>query len=180
MTLKEYKAKRKSSSPEPKAGKSSKGKTLNFCVQKHDASHLHYDFRLEHKGVLLSWAVPKGPPMEQQEKHLAIKVEDHPLDYQYFEGTIPPGNYGAGTVEIWDHGTFILPHSDDSKEIEKLLEQELVKGHIAIILQGKKLKGEYVLQKFNTPKQENAWLMIKGSSSKKLMKPPISESKKKS
>src|SRR4051812_16635741 len=105
MGLKEYKRKRKpKETPEPFDSKKSASPTLNFCVQKHDASHLHYDFRLECRGVLLSWAVPKGPSLNPKDKRLAIHVEDHPLDYQYFEGTIPKGHYGAGTVEIWDHG----------------------------------------------------------------------------
>lgn len=109
MSLKEYQKKRNfNTSPEPSASKTKPG-SMNFCVQKHHARRLHYDFRIEFRGILLSWAVPKGPSMNPENKRLAIKVEDHPLDYQYFEGVIPKGSYGAGTVEIWDQGCYILP-----------------------------------------------------------------------
>lgn len=162
MGLKEYAAKRDfKKTREPKASEKASGKVLNFCVQKHDASHLHYDFRLEYHGVLLSWAVPKGPSLNPQDKRLAIKVEDHPLDYQYFEGVIPKGNYGAGTVEIWDHGYFTMPHTTDRKEIEKKLTEGLKAGHFAIVLHGEKLNGEFVLQKLKKDADDKAWLLIK-------------------
>ncbi|HEX8524261.1 MAG TPA: DNA polymerase ligase N-terminal domain-containing protein [Tepidisphaeraceae bacterium] len=142
-SLKEYHKKRNfQSTPEPKgdlpkdAKRSAKKKTLFFCVQKHLASHLHYDFRLEYKGALLSWAVPKGPSLNTKDKRLAMRVEDHPLDYGEFEGVIPEG-YGAGVVMLWDQGTW-QPESDD---VEKALE----KGDLKFTLDGVKLKGSWVL-----------------------------------
>lgn len=168
MRLKQYLSKRdfkETSEPkskktsEPKSKKSSK--ILNFCIQKHAARRLHYDFRLEYHGVLLSWAVPKGPSLNPKDKRLAIKVEDHPLEYQYFEGVIPKGNYGAGTVEIWDRGSYTTPNAASPKEIEKELTLGLKKGHFAIILKGEKLEGEFIFQKLKQSAEDNAWLLIK-------------------
>lgn len=162
MGLKEYKAKRDlQKSHEPGTSEKSSSKHLNFVVQKHDASHLHYDFRLECHGVLLSWAIPKGPSMNPIDKRLAIHVEDHPLDYQYFEGVIPKGNYGAGTVEIWDHGYFTMPHTSDRKEIEKELTAGMQKGHFAIVMHGEKLHGEFVMHKLKDDEKGTSWLLIK-------------------
>jgi bifunctional non-homologous end joining protein LigD len=162
MSLKEYIRKRNlKKSGEPKGSKKSSAKGLAFCVQKHAARSLHYDFRLEHKGVLLSWAVPKGPSMDSKDKRLAIQVEDHPLSYQYFEGIIPPGNYGAGTVEIWDYGFYTLPDVLDRKEIEKNMSAFLKLGHIRLVLHGKKLKGEFILQKLKKEPVDRNWLLIK-------------------
>lgn len=146
--------------PEPK-GLKSKGlvKFPVFCIQKHAASHLHYDFRLEHKGVLLSWAVPKGPSLNPEDKRLAVHVEDHPLEYRHFEGIIPKGNYGAGTVEIWDEGTFATPDATNKKDIEKAIDAGLKKGHLSVILLGKKLQGSFNLVRL---KDDKNWLLIKG------------------
>jgi bifunctional non-homologous end joining protein LigD len=138
MALEEYRKKRNfSKTPEP-PGKVDKraGKPRFFCVQKHLASHLHYDFRLEHDGVLLSWAVPKGPSLDPGTKRLAMKVEDHPLDYGEFEGVIPEG-YGAGIVMLWDRGTW-KPEVDD-------VDAALKKGDLKFTLDGYKLKGSWVL-----------------------------------
>src|SRR5262250_2854875 len=138
MALEEYRKKRDfSKSPEP-AGAAVKKKTqqLFFCVQKHLASHLHYDFRLEHNGVLLSWAVPKGPSLDPKTKRLAMHVEDHPVAYGEFEGVIPEG-YGAGIVMLWDKGTW-TPEQDD-------VDAALKKGDLKFTLDGYKLKGSWVL-----------------------------------
>jgi len=146
MVLEKYKQKRNfASTPEPsgdltvaeqRAGKQKESESLFFCVQKHLASHLHYDFRLEHKGVLLSWAVPKGPSLDPKTKRLAMHVEDHPFEYGTFEGVIPEG-YGAGIVMLWDQGTW-KPESDD-------VDAALKKGDLKFTLDGYKLKGSWVL-----------------------------------
>jgi DNA ligase D-like protein (predicted 3'-phosphoesterase) len=148
MTLEQYKAKRKfSKTPEPK-GKIKKTKGRIFVIHKHDASHLHWDLRLEMNGVLKSWAVPKEPPRKKGIKRLAIQVEDHPISYAKFSGKIPEGLYGAGTVEIWDKGTYELIEKD-SKKIE-------------LNIKGKKLKGKYVLIKTRYGnKPERSWLFFK-------------------
>ncbi len=162
MGLKEYKEKRdfkKTSEPEAKKPLKASGK-LKFVVQKHAASHLHYDFRLEVGGVLKSWAVPKGPSMNPADKRLAIQVEDHPFDYRTFEGIIPAGNYGAGTVMVWDEGTYSPLNATTKKECEKVMEEELKKGSVHIILEGTKLKGEFALVHFHG-KEENQWLLMK-------------------
>lgn len=162
MKLLTYKSKRNfNRTPEPPApaveGKSHE--QLIFVVQKHQASHLHYDFRLELGGVLKSWAVPKGPSLNPAHKRLAVMVEDHPLEYAQFHGVIPEGNYGAGKVEIWDHGSY-APYSSQGKEAdEKEIAEELKKGHLTLILKGNKLKGEFALVK--TGQTEDSWLLIK-------------------
>lgn len=161
MTLKTYFSKRtfeKTPEPKPSIPKSTE-KTLIFCIQKHAASHLHYDFRLEHKGVLLSWAVPKGPSLDPSIKRMAIQVEDHPYDYRNFEGIIPAGNYGAGSVLLWDEGTYTLPEETSPKNISKKIDAGLMKGHIDIVLNGSKLKGAFTLIKL--PKDDKSWLLIK-------------------
>ena len=152
MTLKTYKAKRnfkkttEPSSRTPMARKKSKGKI--FVIHKHDATHLHYDLRLEMDGVLKSWAVPKEPPREKGTKRLGIQVEDHPLGYATFKGRIPEGLYGAGTVEIWDSGSYELKNKDEKK--------------IELVLRGKKMKGNYVLVKTSYGnKPEKSWLFFK-------------------
>lgn len=162
MSLQGYKSKRDfKKTHEPVSGKNKAVDTLNFCVQKHHASRLHYDFRLEHHGVLLSWAVPKGLSLNPQDKRLAIKVEDHPLDYQYFQGTIPKGNYGAGTVEIWDRGTFTMPSTADRKDIQNDLARGLQEGHFIVSLHGEKLNGRFVFQKIKKDPDDKSWLIIK-------------------
>lgn len=150
MALKTYRAKRKFSGPgktsEPKGKvKKSKNKSPIFVIHRHESSHLHWDLRLEIDGVLRSWAVPKDPPTERGVKRLTIQVEDHPLKYATFKGIIPEGNYGAGKVEIWDNGTYLLKSKDEKK--------------IEFILNGKKLKGNYVLVK--TGYVKNGWLWFK-------------------
>jgi bifunctional non-homologous end joining protein LigD len=163
MALEEYRKKRNfSTTPEPqgKAQGAAKrtGKPRFFCVQKHLASHLHYDFRLEHDGVLLSWAVPKGPALDPKIKRLAMKVEDHPLEYGEFEGVIPEG-YGAGIVMLWDRGTW-TPESDD-------VDAALKKGDLKFTLEGFKLKGSWVLVRTGGRYAgargggDRSWLLIK-------------------
>lgn len=161
MGLSEYRKKRAfNQTPEPKGGKAS-GSKLKFVVQKHDASRLHYDFRLELGGVLKSWAVPKGPSLKPADKRLAMLVEDHPLDYRNFEGIIPEGNYGAGTVIIWDEGTYepIEPIKGKKKQ-EEHFAAAFRKGSIKIRMNGSKLQGEYALVKLKG-RDKNAWLLIK-------------------
>src|SRR5947208_15089600 len=139
MALEEYKRKRdfrKTPEPEGTVAAKQAERERFFCVQKHLATHLHYDFRLEHNGVLLSWAVPKGPSLDPTVKRLAMKVEDHPIEYGEFEGGIPEG-YGAGIVMLWDRGTW-TPESDD-------VDAALEKGDLKFTLEGYKLKGSWVL-----------------------------------
>ena len=164
MALEDYRKKRnfeKTPEPEAKVGpKRKKGDELFFCVQKHLASHLHYDFRLEWNGVLLSWAVPKGPSIDPKDKRLAMQTEDHPYDYGMFEGVIPEG-YGAGIVMLWDYGTW-EPESED-------VDAALRKGDLKFRLNGFKLKGSWVIVKTHGygPSTgsgravSNSWLLIK-------------------
>lgn len=162
MSLSKYRQKRsKDKTPEPFGGKAS-GTELRFVIQKHDASHLHYDFRLEMEGVLKSWAVPKGPSTDPEVKRLAMMVEDHPYDYRDFEGIIPKGQYGGGTVIVWDEGTYepAEPVEGDLKKQEKHLLHQLYSGKLKIRLKGKKLKGEYALVKAHG-RGENSWLLMK-------------------
>lgn len=147
MSLTKYKQKRKfEKTPEPTGKLKSSGKNI-YAIQKHHASHLHYDLRLEMKGVLKSWAIPKSPPRTKGLKRLAVEVEDHPLGYEKFEGEIPEGNYGAGKVEIWDRGSFSL--------IEKK------KDLIMVDIDGKKLKGEYCLVRTKFQGKEKNWIFFK-------------------
>ncbi|MFP3596961.1 DNA ligase D [Chryseobacterium sp. SIMBA_029] len=162
MGLSKYRSKRSEEiTPEPFGGSPS-GKELRFVVQKHNASHLHYDFRLEMDGVLKSWAVPKGPSLDPDVKRLAMMVEDHPYDYRDFEGIIPKGQYGGGTVIVWDEGTYEAaePVEGDLKKQEKNLLHQLYSGKLKFKLNGKKLKGEFALVKAYG-RQENAWLLMK-------------------
>ena len=159
MSLSKYNQKRDfKQTQEPKGKIEKSAAELIFVVQKHAASHLHYDFRLEMKGVLKSWAVPKGPSMNPEDKRLAMMVEDHPYSYKDFEGTIPEGNYGAGNVIVWDNGTYTS--DEETENPEKKLLDDLKKGRLSFVLKGKKLKGEFSLVKLKG-KQENAWLLIK-------------------
>ena len=146
--LSQYKKKRQlNETPEP-AGNVKKGsENLIYVIQKHDASHLHWDLRLEQDGVLKSWAVPKEPSTDPATKRLAVQVEDHPLDYATFEGTIPEGQYGAGTVKIWDSGTYELLEKTEDKYI--------------IVIKGKKLKGEYCLIRTKFQDNPKNWLFFK-------------------
>ncbi len=160
MSLVKYKAKRDFKlSPEPEGRVKKSSPSLSFVVQRHKASHLHYDFRLEMDGVLKSWAVPKGPSMNPQDKRLAMMVEDHPYSYKDFKGVIPSG-YGAGIVEIWDNGKYTDIESSSKAEAEKKLKSGLKAGNLKFTLHGKKLKGEFALVKLKG-KQESAWLLIK-------------------
>lgn len=161
MGLRRYKEKRNfGNTPEPSGKKVSSKGALKFVIQKHHASHLHYDFRLEMEGVLKSWAVPKGPSMNPKDKRLAMMVEDHPMEYRKFEGIIPEGNYGAGTVMIWDEGTYEAVEEPDRDKGEKALLRGLHAGSIKIRMHGRKLKGEFALVKMKG-RGENAWLLIK-------------------
>jgi bifunctional non-homologous end joining protein LigD len=160
MGLAEYKRKRDFNKTKEPAGKplpkAVKGAT-RFVIQKHDATRLHYDFRLEMDGVLKSWAVPKGLPWKQGDKHLAVEVEDHPVEYATFEGIIPKGQYGGGTVMLWDQGKYYVYG-------EKPLES-LGKGRLHLVLDGKKAKGEWALIRIRGDGEKNQWLLLKATES---------------
>jgi bifunctional non-homologous end joining protein LigD len=169
MALEEYKRKRQfehTPEPPPKLEKKSRHR---FVVQKHRASHLHYDFRLEMQGVLKSWAVPKGPSLDPADKRLAMQVEDHPVSYFDFEGIIPEGNYGAGTVMVWDVGTWqpLSPVPVDGKYVpgtESEAAAMLTKGDLKFRLDGKRLKGDFALVHIRSRRsgsKGNEWLLIK-------------------
>jgi bifunctional non-homologous end joining protein LigD len=164
MSLKKYREKRNftvTSEPGGKTKPAAKGaakgakSSLIYVVQKHRATQLHYDFRLEHHGALLSWAVPKGPSLDPSVKRLAMQVEDHPIDYAKFEGTIPKGEYGGGTVMVWDSGTWAPEQSDVSAALEK--------GDLKFTLNGKKLHGSWVLVRTRGfgSSSKPSWLLIK-------------------
>ena len=154
--LKDYERKRRFAiTPEPRpkvTRRSARSGILQFVVQKHRASHLHYDFRLEWDGALLSWAVPKGPSLDPETKRLAMAVEDHPLEYADFEGIIPAGEYGGGTVMVWDQGTYVPDEPDVGKDWHQ--------GEIKFTLQGRKLKGGWVLVRTGGA-TSRTWLLIK-------------------
>ena len=160
MSLETYRKKRNFAvTPEPSGAtrRAAMGKRLRYVVQMHQASHLHYDFRLEWNGVLLSWAVPKGPSLDPAVKRLGMRVEDHPLDYAGFEGVIPRGEYGAGTVMVWDKGAWVPDNPD--------VDAALRRGDLKFTLYGEKLKGSWVLvrTKSGYPPSSGrpAWLLIK-------------------
>ena len=156
--LAEYNRKRDFSRTREPAGTvpKKKGKQLQFVIQKHAASHLHYDFRLELDGVMKSWAVPKGPSLDPSVRRLAMEVEDHPISYNDFEGTIPEGEYGGGTVMLWDRGTY---EAEDGGGVESL-RRGYAKGDLKITLHGKRLRGSWVLVRMNRPGRPQ-WLLIK-------------------
>ena len=154
MPLEEYAKKRRfGNTPEPAPG-GRQGSGNYFCVQRHDATRLHYDFRLEIDGVLKSWAVPKGPTLDPAVKHFAAHVEDHPVEYGDFEGTIPAGNYGAGSVMLWDRGTFELLGDASGAE-------QLARGDLKFRLHGEKLNGDFAIVRMKGTKKGNEWLLIK-------------------
>ena len=164
MGLSAYKKKRNfSDTPEPEGKAKSSKDSLRFVIQKHDASQLHYDFRLEMAGVLKSWAVPKGPSLNPENKRLAMMVEDHPYDYRNFEGIIPAGNYGGGTVIVWDEGTYEPMEAEglSKKEQEKLLLKQLAIGDLKLQVHGKKIKGTFALFQLKKAENGNAWLLVK-------------------
>lgn len=144
-------------SPEPE-GKIEQSNQFRFCIQKHDARRLHYDFRIELDGVLLSWAVPKGPSSDPSVRRLAIQTEDHPVSYLHFEGTIPKGNYGAGSVILWDIGTYRLPEDKNSRNLAAAVRDQYEQGKIHLFFDGQKIKGEYTLIRTG---KDNQWLLIK-------------------
>jgi bifunctional non-homologous end joining protein LigD len=158
MALEEYARKRRfENTPEPPPQKPSSKRPAKgpyFCVQRHDATRLHYDFRLEMEGVLKSWAVPKGPTLDPAVKHFAAHVEDHPLEYGSFEGNIPSGNYGAGSVMLWDRGTFELLGEATGPE-------QMARGDVKVRLHGEKLKGEFAMVHMKGRGKGNEWLLIK-------------------
>ena len=156
--LEEYARKRKfSRTPEPPPAPQSASKLDGsfFCVQRHDATQLHYDFRLEVEGVLKSWAIPKGPSLDPAVRHLAVHVEDHPLEYGSFEGNIPAGEYGAGSVMLWDRGTYELLDPGVTAP------QQLARGDFKFRLAGKKLHGDFALVLMKNRGKGNEWLLIK-------------------
>src|SRR5215813_12119336 len=162
--LSEYSAKRTfdaTPEPAPAVGEPRRGPLL-FVIQQHSARRMHYDFRLECDGVLKSWAVPKGPSPDPAEKRLAVQTEDHPLAYATFEGVIPPGQYGAGEVIVWDCGVYSPDEGGhwfhDRAEAERQVREGLEKGKLSILLRGEKVKGSYALVR--TKEQKN-WLLIK-------------------
>jgi len=169
VPLQEYKRKRRfDETPEPPPAVAAPG-GHRFVVQKHRASHLHYDFRLEMEGVLKSWAVPKGPSLDPADKRLAMMVEDHPVSYFHFEGIIPPGNYGAGTVMVWDTGTWeplppTPPPKSSAKALEAAVSAMLEKGDLKFRLHGEKLRGDFVLARMRSRRpgsRGTEWLLIK-------------------
>ena len=156
--LDRYRRKRDASrSPEPAGRSGEPSGAPRFVIQKHDASSLHYDFRLEVDGVLKSWAVPKGPSTDPREKRLAIATEDHPLDYADFEGVIPEGEYGAGTVLVWDRGRY--ENVTDKEDGTQPMAEALAAGHALVRLDGEKISGGYALQRIDD--DAGQWLLIK-------------------
>src|SRR5256885_1503216 len=168
--LSEYRRKRDFSRTEEPSGEKAPAPTrrgrLRFVIQKHAASHLHFDLRLELDGVMKSWAVPKGPSMDPSVKRLAMQVEDHPMDYNTFEGTIPKGEYGGGTVMLWDRGTYSSDTAASSGEEEDVLREQLRKGDLKITFHGERLHGSFALIRMKYSRDGSSsskpqWLLIK-------------------
>jgi len=158
--LAEYKRKRdfaKTAEPSGGTGSRRSGRGLRFVIQKHAASHLHFDFRLELDGVMKSWAVPKGPSYDPSVRRLAMEVEDHPIEYNTFEGTIPKGQYGGGTVMIWDRGTY---DAEDGGGVESLREG-YERGDLKFVMRGKRMHGGWVLVRMRREGDRAQWLLIK-------------------
>ncbi|MEO3751476.1 DNA polymerase ligase N-terminal domain-containing protein [Streptomyces sp. B6B3] len=158
-TLAEYHRRRDfSRTAEPRGSAGDRGPEPRFVVQIHDATRMHFDFRLEADGVLKSWAVPRGPSTDPNDKRLAMPTEDHPLEYREFEGVIAPGEYGAGPVIIWDEGTW-------RPERDRPVAESLRRGHLSFRLRGRKLRGGFALTRFrgDSPGEEEAWLLVKRS-----------------
>src|SRR4051794_15760252 len=164
-SLKEYERKRDfSKTAEPGGGRAKKGRARRkhprFTIQKHAATSLHYDFRLEVDGVLASWAVPKGPSLDPRDKRLAMRTEDHPMDYLEFEGVIPKGEYGGGPVIVWDRGVFQnISETRGGKPME--LSEAIKKGDVKVFLLGEKIKGASALVRTSDPGEREKWLLIK-------------------
>ena len=158
MSLKKYYDKRNfDNTPEPKGELQSVSKNQRFVIQRHAATRLHYDLRLEVHGTLKSWAIPKGPSMNPNDKRLAVRTEDHPIDYLTFHGTIPKGNYGAGNMIIWDTGTFAI----DTSETDKELTEQLAVGNIKLIFYGNKIRGRFALVRTTSKNDSEQWLLLK-------------------
>jgi DNA ligase D-like protein (predicted 3'-phosphoesterase) len=158
-SLKKYRKKRNfGSTPEPSGAQASRGREPRFVAQKHNATKLHYDFRLEAGGVLKSWAIPKGPSTDPRQKRLAKQTEDHPLDYADFEGVIPEKEYGGGAVLVWDRGTYRNTTDHDGKRIP--IKKALDGGHATFVLKGKKLTGGYALTRTGKA-ASGRWLLVK-------------------
>jgi bifunctional non-homologous end joining protein LigD len=158
--LAEYRRKRDfTRTREPAGGKAAAGTRLAYVIQKHAASHLHFDLRLELDGVMKSWAVPKGPSLDPTVKRLAMQVEDHPIEYNKFEGTIPEGEYGGGTVMLWDRGTYTAPGG--GADAEDVLRRGYEKGDFKFELHGKRLRGSWVLVRIRRDEERRQWLLIK-------------------
>src|SRR3954463_13262372 len=174
MALTEYKRKRDFKKTNEPSGKSVPKKikgASRFVIQKHAARRLHYDFRLEMEGVLKSWALPKGLPWKRGDKHLAVEVEDHPIEYEDFEGVIPEGQYGGGTVMVWDRGKYYVYGEQPLKSLKE--------GRLHLVLDGEKAKGEWALIRLRGNEQKPQWLLLKaGASIKPLSKKRDDESVK--
>jgi bifunctional non-homologous end joining protein LigD len=161
-TLESYRSRRHfEKTPEPRGGEGGPLKHPVYVIQKHDASHLHYDLRLEVGDTLKSWAVPKGPSTDPKVRRLAMPTEDHPIEYATFEGTIPEGQYGAGTVMVWDIGTYRNVRGEKNPEEKATMEEAYGQGKLEVWLDGKKLKGGYALIRTGRLEEKRGWLLIK-------------------